>query len=131
MAGLTGRPLRWAIILVDFDPVVGHEQHGIRRALVVSYESFHQSGMAAVCPITTRAPKYPGEIAIPVGHAGQTREGLILCHQVRTLDLERATALEVGGQAQYIIDIGIRRDVRVALAHHLGLDMPAALDGAA
>ena len=124
-------PLRWSVVIVDFDPVVGHEQAGQRRALVVSYEPFHRSGMAAVCPITSRAPKYPGEVAIPAGHAGQTLDGLVLVHQIRTIDLRRVTAFEVGGQPQSLTDPELRRSIRRALAHHLGLDVPAAADGAA
>jgi mRNA interferase MazF len=124
-------PLRWSVVIVDFDPAVGHEQAGQRRALVVSYEPFHRSGMAAVCPITSRAPKYPGEVAIPAGHAGQTLDGVVLVHQLRTIDLRRVRAFEVGGQAQFVTEPGVRRAIRRALAHHLGLDVPAAADGAA
>ena len=123
--------LRWSVVIVDFDPAVGHEQAGQRRALVVSYEPFHRSGMVAVCPITTRPPKYPGEVPIAAGHAGQTRDGLVLVHQVRTIDLHRITAFEIGGAPQVASDPGLRRAVRGALAHHLGLDIPAAADGAA
>lgn len=123
--------LRWSVVIVDFDPAVGHEQAGQRRALVVSYEPFHRSGMAAVCPITSRPPKYPGEIAIAAGQAGQTRDGLVLVHQVRTIDLRRITAFEIGGVAQVIFDAGVRRAIRGALAHHFGLDVLAAADGAA
>ena len=123
--------LRWAIVLVDFDPTRGHEQQGLRRALIVSYEAFHRSGMATVCPISARAVKYPGEIGIAGGHAGQTKEAVILCHQVRTIDLSRVTAYEVGGRPQTITDPGIRRAVRDALLHHLGLDVSPAADGAA
>jgi len=123
--------LRWSVVIVDFDPAVGHEQAGQRRALVVSYEPFHRSGMAAVCPITTRPPKYPGEIAVAAGQAGQTLDGLVLVHQVRTIDLRRITAFEIGGVPQVISDAGIRRAIRRALAHHFGLDVPAAADGAA
>lgn len=124
-------PLRWAIVLVDFDPTVGHEQAGERRALVVSYEPFHRSGMAAVCPISARDAKYPGEVALPQGHAGQTQDSVILCHQLRTIDLDRVTAVEGGGQRRYVTDAGIRGGVRKALARHLGLDMPSNDDGAA
>ena len=127
---MTAAPLRWAIVIVDLDPTVGHEQRGRRRALVVSYEPFHRSGLATVCPITTRAPKYPGEVPIPDGHAGQTRDGLILVHQLRTIDLRRVTAFEVGGAIQYVTSGAVRRAVRAALAHQLGLDIPAAADGA-
>jgi mRNA interferase MazF len=130
MAPLTDGPLRWAIVLVNLDPARGHEQAGTRRALVVSYEAFHRSGLATVCPITTRQPKYPGEVPIPEGHAGQTRDGLILCHQVRTVDLSRVTAFELGGRVQFVTDRSTRSAVRAALVHQVGLDIPAAVDGA-
>ena len=124
-------PLRWAVVLVDLDPTVGHEQAGHRRALVVSYEPFHRSGMASVCPISARSAKYPGDVPIPKGHAGQTRDAVILCHQLRTIDLERVTAHKIGGSTQYVTDPDIRREVRLALARQLGLDVPSADDGAA
>jgi mRNA-degrading endonuclease toxin of MazEF toxin-antitoxin module len=123
-------PLRWSVVIVD-DPTVGHEQAGERRALVVSYEPFHRSGMAAVCPITSRPPKYSGEVPIEAGQAGQTRAGLVLVHQVRTVDLRRIAAFTVGGMPQVVSDPGLRRAVRGALAHHFGLDVPTAADGAA
>ena len=128
---MTAVPLRWAIVIVDLDPTFGHEQRVRRRALVVSYEPFHRSGLATVCPITTRGPKYPGEVPIPDGHAGQTKDGLILVHQLRTIDLRRVTAVDIGGALQYITSTAVRRAVRGALAHQLGLDIPAVADGAA
>jgi len=122
---------RWSVVIVDFDPALGHEEACVRRALVVSYESFHRSGMATVCPITSRPPKFPGEVPIPAGHAGQLRDGLVLVHQLRTIDLRRVTAFVIGGQAQVVSDGTTRRAIRPALARQLGLDIPAALDGAA
>jgi mRNA-degrading endonuclease toxin of MazEF toxin-antitoxin module len=126
-----GAVTRWGVVLIDLDPTVGHEQAGVRRALVVSREPFHRSGMATVCPISARAPRYPAEVAIPAGHAGQTLDAVILCHQIRTIDLRRVTAFELGGQPQNVTDPVIRSAVRVALARQLGLDLPADLDGAA
>jgi mRNA-degrading endonuclease toxin of MazEF toxin-antitoxin module len=130
VTGVAPGPLRWAIVLIDFDPAMGHEQGGHRRALVVSYEAFHRSGMATVCPITTRAPKYPGEVPIPAGHAGQTRAGLVLCHQIRTIDLGRVSAFEIGGTRQIVTDPSVRAAVRSALAHQIGLDLRPEADGA-
>jgi mRNA interferase MazF len=128
-AGVTaGEPLRWAVVRVSLDQVAGHEQGGTRRALVVSYEPFHRSGLATVCPITAarHEARYPGEVALLVGVAGQTRPGLILCQQVRTISLERI----VGAADGRLTDAVMRRAVRQALAHHLGLDIPAVGDGA-
>lgn len=124
-------PARWGIVLIDLDPTVGHEQAGTRRALVVSREPFHRSGMATICPISARPPRYPAEVAIPAGEAGQTLDAAILCHQVRTIDVRRVTALQIGGRERLVTDPGIRAAVRQALARHLGLDLLAELDGAA
>jgi Growth inhibitor len=122
---------RWDIVLIDLDPTVGHEQAGTRRALIVSRDPFHRSGMATICPISTRAPRYPGEVAIPAGEAGQTLDAVILCHHLRTIDLRRLTSLDIGGRSRSLADPSIRAEVRRALAHQLGLDLTGALDGAA
>jgi mRNA-degrading endonuclease toxin of MazEF toxin-antitoxin module len=127
-------PLRWAVVIVDLDPVEGHEQAGSRRALVVSYEAFHRSGLLTVCPITAarQTPRYPGDVAIPAGEVGQTKPGLILCHQVRTISVKRigATGILPGGAVAYLTDPAVRAAVRAALNHHLGLDIPLRADGA-
>ena len=134
MATRVGHALRWAVVIVDLEPVEGHEQGGIRRALVVSYEPFHRSGLVTICPITAaRAEaRYPGDVPIPVGQAGQTKAGVILCSQVRTISARRIADGSGGsGPVGYLTDPAIRREVRQALAHHLGLDRRPTADGAA
>jgi mRNA-degrading endonuclease toxin of MazEF toxin-antitoxin module len=127
VAGLTS-PLRWSVIIVDLDPTEGHEQAGQWRALVVSYEPFHRSGLATVCPITAARSeaRYPGDVPIPHGEAGQTRDAVIMASQVRTISLRRM----IGAPLGVVTDSRIRREVRQALAHHLGLDIPGLTDGA-
>lgn len=128
------RALRWAVLVFDLDPVQGHEQGGQRRGLVVSYEPLHSGGMAAVCPITAARtdPARPGEIRIPLGEGGQTKPGLILCHQLRTISIRRAASmLDDGTPVGYVTDPSIRAQVRESLAVHLGLDIPGVEDGAA
>ena len=121
-------PLRWSVVSVDLDPVEGHEQAGERRALVVSYEPFHRSGLATICPITAArsVARYPGDVPISIGEGGQTRDGVIVTSQVRTISLRRVRSEALGTVA----DRSVRRGVRTALAHHLGLDIPAIADGA-
>lgn len=127
MARLTS-PLRWSVVIVDLDPVEGHEQAGQRRALVVSYEPFHRSGLATVCPITASRSeaRYPGDVPIPAGEAGQTRDAVIVASQVRTVSLRRVRGTPLGT----VTDRQLRRRLRGALAHHLGLDIPGIADGA-
>ena len=127
MAGLTA-PQRWAVVIVDLDPVEGHEQAGRRRALVVSYEPFHRSGLATVCPISASRSeaRYPGDVPIRAGMAGQTRDAVIVTSQVRTISMRRVDSPPLG----VLADAAVRASVRRALAHHLGLDIPAVADGA-
>lgn len=133
MGPTTARPphparLRWSVVVVDLEPIRGHEQGGQRRCLVVSYEPFHRSGRMTVCPITAARtePRYPNEVPIPKGEAGQTKPGVIMCHHVRTISIDR---IAVGlGPATPVTDGAIRRAVRQALQHHLGLDIPEMVD---
>lgn len=127
MARLSG-PIRWSVVIVDLEPVQGHEQAGQRRALVVSYEPFHRSGLATICPITAARtePRYPGDVPLRAGEAGQTRDGVIITSQLRTISLRRVRSAPLG----VVGDAAVRRAVRAALAHHLGLDIPAIGDGA-
>ncbi|MFL5799473.1 MAG: type II toxin-antitoxin system PemK/MazF family toxin [Actinomycetota bacterium] len=61
-----------------------------RRALSVSYEPFHRSGLLTVCPISAaRGVRYPQEVGVPAGQAGQTEPGVILCHEIRTISANR------------------------------------------
>lgn len=74
---------------VGLDPTSGREQRGARYVLVVSPDSFNRvSGMAVVVPITTggNASRMAG-FAVSLTGAGTNATGVILCDQVRTLDL--------------------------------------------
>jgi mRNA interferase MazF len=118
--------LRWGVVIVDLEPIIGHEEGGRRRALVVSNEPFHRSGLMTVVPITAaQSPaSYPNEVRIPAGQAGQTRDGRILCQQVRTLSQRRAVKDELGRVIAlgYLDDPSLREAVRRALTDHLWLD---------
>jgi mRNA interferase MazF len=73
------------IIWLDFDPQAGYEQRGRRPALILSNESFNNfSKLAIVCPITNRDKDHPFHIKLD----DRTKtSGVILCDQVRTLDI--------------------------------------------
>lgn len=66
------------------DPQAGHEQKGIRPALVLSPENYNRkTGLAIFCPITSQAKGYPFEVEIP---AGLKIKGVILSDQIKNLD---------------------------------------------
>jgi mRNA-degrading endonuclease toxin of MazEF toxin-antitoxin module len=122
------------VLLVRLDPVEGHEQAGQRPVLVVSFEPFHNLAMMTVVPITSArtAPRLPGDVALPAGEAGLARPGVVICSQVRTISVARVVADRAlaDGSLRYLISPSLRRQVREALAHHLALDVRAAVDGA-
>jgi mRNA interferase MazF len=56
------------LIWTDFAPTKGREQSGRRPALVVSRRLLtERSGLALVCPITSRVRNYPTGVVLPQG----------------------------------------------------------------
>lgn len=81
------------IVLVNFDPVSGHEQAGRRPALVVSRDGYNRiTGLVVVCPITSKIKDYPSNIDLD---GRTTTHGQILCHHVRTIDAEARNAKKI------------------------------------
>jgi mRNA interferase MazF len=75
-----------SIILVDFDPQLGHEQRGRHPALVISNEYFNKySEMAIVCPITNTDKSHPLHVKL---NEKTKITGVILCNQVKTMDIK-------------------------------------------
>ncbi len=74
------------LILVNFDPSLGHEPQKRRPALVVSVGYFNNviSSLTVVCPITTAVHPHPLHIEVP---AGMPVEGRICIEQLRGVDL--------------------------------------------
>ena len=74
------------IILVDFDPQLGHEQKGRRPALVISNELFNKySEMSIVCPITNTDKNHP--LHVKLNDKTKTT-GVVLCDQIKTMDIK-------------------------------------------
>lgn len=77
-------PERGDIIWLNFNPRSGHEQSGLRPALVLSPKEYNQKvGLGLFCPITSNQKGYPYEVLIP---QGLSIEGVILSDQLRSLD---------------------------------------------
>jgi mRNA interferase MazF len=72
------------LIWTDFDPSMGREQAGRRPALVVSPASFTENtGLAVVCPITSRVRPFPTSVVLP---ASLPIAGEILISHIRSID---------------------------------------------
>lgn len=77
-------PDRGDIVWLALDPQAGHEQAGRRPALVLSPAPYNEaSGLALLCPVTTRKKGYPFEVELPGDGAVH---GVVLADQVESLD---------------------------------------------
>ena len=77
-------PRRGDIVWLNFDPIRGHEQGGKRPALVVSGANYNaKTGLALICPITSRVKGYEFEVAL--SDTGDMRS-VVLSDHVRNLD---------------------------------------------
>ena len=78
-------PAAGEIVWTDLDPVMGREQSGRRPALVVSATAFNEAtGLAFVCPITSRVRPFPSSVVLPPGLAVS---GEILVSHMRSIDV--------------------------------------------
>lgn len=96
-----------SIIKINFNPQSGHEQAGYRHALVVSNDFFNKkTNMTIVCPIKNTNNKFP--LHVELDSRTQTT-GVILCEQLRSLDVEargyRFIEMVPGDILENVIDI--------------------------
>ena len=78
-------PKQGDIVYLNFDPQRGHEQRGMRPALIVSNNQFHRrTNMAMVCPITNTISGFPTHIILD---DRTDTNGEIMCEQVKCLDI--------------------------------------------
>ena len=101
------------LVWLTFDPQAGREQAGRRPALVLSPAAYNRrSGLAIMCPITSRLKGYPFEVGLPEGlEVG----GAILADHVKSLDW-RARRAERAGK----VSVPVLREVQARIAPLLG-----------
>lgn len=101
------------IALLDFDSQIGREQAKRRPALVITDQRYNQaSGLAVVCPLTSRRKPYPFSLPTTVGQV----QGAVLVDQIKSLDWNSRNA-EFHSKA----DPALLPKVRTYLAVLLGI----------
>jgi mRNA interferase MazF len=84
-------PLRGEVWRLDFDPTRGHEQSGLRPALVVSVDGFNQSpaDLLVVLPITSKDKAIRSHVAVAASEGGLNVRSFIKCEEPRTVSKQR------------------------------------------
>jgi mRNA-degrading endonuclease toxin of MazEF toxin-antitoxin module len=79
---------RGDIYVVDLDPTAGHEIQKRRPVLIVSPDELNRVSPPLVAPITGGGVSARlGLMTLPLTGAGTQTTGVVLCHQIRTLDI--------------------------------------------
>lgn len=80
---------RGDIWFVDLDPTRGHEQAKARPVMIVSPQVFNMLGVQLIAPISSGGAfvRMRG-FAVPLPEGNMKTKGVVLCHQIRTVDLQ-------------------------------------------
>jgi mRNA interferase ChpB len=80
---------RGDIYHVTLSPTTGREQAGDRYVMIISTYEFNKLGTPVVCPIT-QGGNFARDRGFAVSLMGVCRntQGVVLCNQLRTLDLK-------------------------------------------
>jgi mRNA interferase MazF len=87
---------------LNFDPTVGHEQAGVRPALVLTpYDYNSKTGLAVMCPVTSRTKGYLFEVPVPAGLAVY---GYVLADAAKSLDWRTRSVSYLGDAPLELVD---------------------------
>ena len=93
-------PARGEMWWASLNPVVGHEQAGMRPVLIVSADTYNQGplGLVIIVPMTRRIRAFPLHLAVQPGETGLTSAGAIMCDQPRVIAKQRLLNQRAAGR---------------------------------
>ncbi len=95
-------PKRGDLVWLQFDPQAGHEQAGMRPALVISPQAYNEKvGLALLCPVTNQVKGYPFEVLLP---AGGKVHGAVLSDQIKSLDWRARKARRIADAPAEVVE---------------------------
>jgi mRNA interferase ChpB len=105
---------RGDIVSVPLDPTIGHEQRGVRPALVLTTKEFNKLGDVLVAPITQGGDfaRYAG-FAVTLTGTGCRTQGVALVNKIRMLDLVARKARKIERAPPEVIEDAIGRLVAI------------------
>jgi len=102
---------RGDIVRLNLNPTAGREQQGdFRPALILTPAAYNASGLAVIAPITQGGDyaRYAG-FAVTLSGSGAETQGVVLCNQLRTVDLEARGAKRIESVPDFVIDDALAR----------------------
>ena len=89
--GTTKQARRGEVWQVNLNPTLGHEQSGLRPALIVSTDTFNHgpAELVIVLPITSVGKGIPFHVEVKPPEGGLTMRSFIKCEEIRSLSTVR------------------------------------------
>ena len=110
--------LRGDIFLTELEPVKGHEQGGIRPALIIQNNISNKfSPLTIIAPLTSKIflKEFPTNVFLSKNNSGLEKDSTIMMNQIRTID-KRRIIKKIG-----FIDKFFMKRVDLAIKISLGL----------
>ena len=105
---------RGEIWMVDLDRTKGREQAGRRPVLIISAEAFNRLNAPMIVPITSGgvAARFAG-LTVHLTGTGTKTQGVVLCNQIRTVDLKVRGGKRIEKAPEPIVDavLDVVRDI--------------------
>ena len=100
-------PKRGDVVWLTFDPQAGHEQAGVRPAVVLSPQAYNErSSLIVVVPVTRQIKGYPFEVVLP---SGLPVTGAVLSDQIKSVDWRARDARFICSLPEAIVESILQR----------------------
>ncbi len=115
---MPGKCVRGAVVEVNLDPVVGSEANKIRPCVVVQNNVGNRFSpiviVAAIAGAENVPRQYPVDVRVPKGEGGLTKDSVVQCNQIRSVDEKRL--LRTLGQLRPATLARVDTALRISLA---------------
>jgi len=96
---------RGEIWFADLEPTRGREQAKARYVMVLSQRSFNLLGVQLIAPISSGGEFARAKgFAVSLSGAGTKAAGVVLCHQIRTIDIKAQGGRFIEKAPDFIVD---------------------------
>jgi len=115
---MPGKCVRGAVVEVNLDPVVGSEANKIRPCVVIQNDIGNRFSpiviVAAITGAENVSRRYPVDVPVPKGEGGLTKDSVVQCNQIRSVDEKRV--VRTLGQLKPATIAKVGEALRISLA---------------
>jgi mRNA interferase MazF len=87
---MPGKCIRGTVLEINLDPSLGHEHSKTRPCVVVQNDVGNKYSPTTIVAVITGAENikrpYPVNVPIPHGEGGLSKDSVVVCSQIRTVD---------------------------------------------